>query len=282
MKRIAALLLTAILLLSLAACGGKGTWQEQYDLGMRYLNEGNYQEAVIAFEAAIKIDPKRPEAYLGRGQAYLAQGEYELAERDFTKALELDSSLDLSQQLNRLDSAKLLESLRSDIAQLSFPFTVDQIVLGESSIDEAKSTYISRPYAQSNLMNDDAFDTVYAVFSSDSMPVPEGYHELEFDFIFSAPASGGGIDYILINDADFLCLGGLRVGDDAKNALAFFGIPYPMPIGNTEWTLADGGTLSYFSDNGTSCTLNIYSDSHTAEVYMCGDMVHRISLEMEE
>ena len=75
MKRIAALLLTALLLVSLAACGGKGTWQEQYDLGMRYLNEGSYQEAVIAFKAAIKIDPKRPEAYLGAAEAYVGLGD---------------------------------------------------------------------------------------------------------------------------------------------------------------------------------------------------------------
>ena len=75
MKRIAAFLLTALLLLSLAACGGKGSWQEQYDLGMRYLNEGSYQEAVIAFEAAIEIDPKRPEAYLGAAEAYVGLGD---------------------------------------------------------------------------------------------------------------------------------------------------------------------------------------------------------------
>ena len=76
MKRITAFLLTALLLLSLVACGGKGTWQEQYDLGMRYLNEGNYQEAVIAFTAAIEIDAKRPEAYLGAAEAYVGLGDY--------------------------------------------------------------------------------------------------------------------------------------------------------------------------------------------------------------
>ena len=75
MKRITALLLTALLLLSLAACGGKDAWQEQYDLGMRYLNDGNYQEAVIAFEAAIEIDPKRSEAYLGAADAYVELGD---------------------------------------------------------------------------------------------------------------------------------------------------------------------------------------------------------------
>ena len=76
MKKVISAILAALLLLSLAACGAKDPWQEQYDLGMRYLNEGNYQEAVIAFEAAIEIDPKRPEAYLGAAEAYVELGDY--------------------------------------------------------------------------------------------------------------------------------------------------------------------------------------------------------------
>lgn len=47
------------------------TWQEQYDLGMRYLGEGNYEEAIIAFTAAIEIDPKQADAYLRLADAYL-------------------------------------------------------------------------------------------------------------------------------------------------------------------------------------------------------------------
>ena len=85
MKRFTALLLAVLLLLSLAACGGKNIWQEQYDLGMRYLNEGNYQEAIIAFEAAIKIDPKRPEAYLGAAEAYMGLGDTDSARKILEK-----------------------------------------------------------------------------------------------------------------------------------------------------------------------------------------------------
>ena len=85
MKRFTALLLAVLLLLSLAACGGKNTWQEQYDLGMRYLNEGNYQEAVIAFEAAIKIDPNRPAAYLGAAEAYVGLGDTDSARKILEK-----------------------------------------------------------------------------------------------------------------------------------------------------------------------------------------------------
>ena len=72
------------------------TWQEQYDLGVRYLSEGNYEEAIIAFTAAIEIDPKRAPAYVGRGDAYVKSGETEgnlaAALADYEKAIELDDA----------------------------------------------------------------------------------------------------------------------------------------------------------------------------------------------
>ena len=98
MKRTISMLLTFAMILTLCACGKKsGTgWQEQYDLGVRYLSEGNYEEAVIAFTAAIEIDPKRPEAFLGRGSAYIGAGEtaenLAAAQADYEKALELDDT----------------------------------------------------------------------------------------------------------------------------------------------------------------------------------------------
>lgn len=82
MKKIISLILIISLLFSLAACGQKATatWQEQYDLGVRYLNEGKYEEAVIAFNAAIEIDPKQAETYSALANAYIAAGDYEAAE----------------------------------------------------------------------------------------------------------------------------------------------------------------------------------------------------------
>ena len=58
-----------------AGTEGTLTWQEQYDLGVRYLSEGNYEEAIFAFQAAIAIDPKRPEAYASLADAYLEDAE---------------------------------------------------------------------------------------------------------------------------------------------------------------------------------------------------------------
>lgn len=80
MKRFVCLVLCVIALISTVACGQETpTWQEQYDLGIRYLSEGNYEEAIIAFTAAIEIDPKRPEGYSGLANTYIAMGDYDSA-----------------------------------------------------------------------------------------------------------------------------------------------------------------------------------------------------------
>ena len=85
------------LVLSLCACGQKASaWKEQYDLGVRYLSEGNYEEAIIAFTAVIEIDPKNADAYLGRANAYIGSGETEknlaAALEDYQSVLELDDT----------------------------------------------------------------------------------------------------------------------------------------------------------------------------------------------
>ena len=100
MKRINTLFLIIVLMVSMIGCGKniQAAWQENYDLGMRYLTEGSYEEAILSFTAAIEIDAKRIDSYIGRGDAYVLWGDtdesvmiekYELALADFLKAVEL-------------------------------------------------------------------------------------------------------------------------------------------------------------------------------------------------
>lgn len=80
MKRVASIFLGAILVIGLCACTQKTpTWEEQYDLGVRYLSEGNYEEAIIAFTAAIEIDPKRAETYISLAETYIAMDNFDEA-----------------------------------------------------------------------------------------------------------------------------------------------------------------------------------------------------------
>ena len=127
--RLPALFLVLCLILTFCACGGVSStgsgWQDQYDLGIRYLSEGNYAEAVIAFTAAIEIDPKNPVAYLGRAQATVFSGETEenlsAALADYEKAKELgDNSADLwlglaDIYIRRGDYDKALEILKEGL-----------------------------------------------------------------------------------------------------------------------------------------------------------------------
>lgn len=92
MKRIFGILLIAICFFT--SCGKDiVAWQEKYNLGTKYLAESNYEEAVVAFTAAIKIDPKQPTAFIGRGNAYaMLDDNFEKAIADYEQALTLDKS----------------------------------------------------------------------------------------------------------------------------------------------------------------------------------------------
>lgn len=113
MKKAKLLCLLLALLGLLSACSAHSeaaaeeaapTWQSQYDLGVRYLSNGNYEEAILAFTAAIEIDPKNAEIYEQRGNAYWelarsAQGgeqaeAYRCAAEDYESAMQWGSETD--------------------------------------------------------------------------------------------------------------------------------------------------------------------------------------------
>lgn len=86
-----AVLLSAVMFFS---CGKtvEAKWQEQLDLGMRYLEELDYDNAILAFTKAIEVDPNRSEAYVERAKLYVQRGEegdLALAAADYEKAIEL-------------------------------------------------------------------------------------------------------------------------------------------------------------------------------------------------
>lgn len=127
MKKLICLLLVLCLLLGMTGCKSKeereaeklqAQWQELYDLGVRYLDEGNYEEAILAFTAAIEIDPKQDEPYAMRGDAYRDSGDLDSAIADFALAIGLrddyapyyDALVDLYlQNEDREAAAKVLQ-----------------------------------------------------------------------------------------------------------------------------------------------------------------------------
>ena len=107
MKRYISMLLALFMVVGLCACGQKAAasaWQEQYDLGIRYLSEGNYEEAIIAFTAAIEIEPKQAAAYLGMAEVYIAQNDFDAARAILEQGYEATGDESLRERLEELDS----------------------------------------------------------------------------------------------------------------------------------------------------------------------------------
>lgn len=71
MKRILSIILF-VSMLSLAGCGERiPEWQEQYELGIQNLYQGDYQAAADAFNAAIEADGEISKVYIGSADAYI-------------------------------------------------------------------------------------------------------------------------------------------------------------------------------------------------------------------
>lgn len=147
------------MMLALTACShsqqasetkGETTWQEQYDLGMKYLSESKYEEAIIAFTLAIDIDPKQTPAYMGRGDAYAANikmkrpakgeawsaeltGMYENAEADYLEVISRDAKL--AAPYEKLADLYLMGGDREkaiEILQKGYEATGDEMLLERS------------------------------------------------------------------------------------------------------------------------------------------------------
>lgn len=142
MKKIVSILLLAALIL--CGCSKENPeWREQYDLGVRYLSEGNYEEAILAFSAAIEIDPNHADTYVLRADAYILAAKAEpenakdylrLAEKDYEKAEDLDPDLAEDMEEKREELEELEQSLEAPsepAADMEIP--EDAFVYGDHS-----------------------------------------------------------------------------------------------------------------------------------------------------
>ena len=72
----------AVLIAALASAQGgspEKNLDRQLELGEKYILEENYEEAILAFEKAIEIDPKNPEPYIRLAEIYVKKDDYRKA-----------------------------------------------------------------------------------------------------------------------------------------------------------------------------------------------------------
>ncbi|OPY55836.1 MAG: tetratricopeptide repeat protein [Pelotomaculum sp. PtaU1.Bin035] len=71
---------------SLNTYGTEARVQAKLELAVKYLSENKYEEAILAFNEAIRIDPRNMEARVGLAQAYIGIGDYQKAEEAVSTA----------------------------------------------------------------------------------------------------------------------------------------------------------------------------------------------------
>ena len=92
--------------------GGAGrNLAKQLDLGNRYLEEMDYEQAVIAFTKALEIDPMSVDAHLGLVEAYIRQGDFETALEAAEKGYDLTGDQRLKEKIDMIESGEIFDSL---------------------------------------------------------------------------------------------------------------------------------------------------------------------------
>lgn len=83
--------------------------KRELSLGDRYLSELNYDQAIIAYETVIEIDPMNVEAYLGLIEAYKGKMNYEVALEVSQRGYELTRDGRLQQENITIEEIKSMD-----------------------------------------------------------------------------------------------------------------------------------------------------------------------------
>lgn len=77
---------------------------DMLQLGQRYLDELNYEQAVVCYTAYLEIDPKSVKAYLGLAEAYIGLGQYESAINVLNEGIKQTGSEELANYLEKIQT----------------------------------------------------------------------------------------------------------------------------------------------------------------------------------
>jgi len=102
---IISLVLVATIAFCVVSTGILNPIGKQIKLGYKYLEEGNYEEAILAFNKAIEIDPNEMSSYIGIINAYEqiedSEKTYLFATKMFRALVESDNEIDLNSKYGK-------------------------------------------------------------------------------------------------------------------------------------------------------------------------------------
>lgn len=132
-RKVLSYIMLLLCILCFSGCG-KSLEQriaEQLELGQKYMQELKYEEAIVAFNKAIKLEPKNTDAWYYVGHAYIAASK--TVEDTEKKAAYLDQAQEAFRQLEELDDDRAYSGL---ILVYSLEEDWEKIIDMEGEFDE--------------------------------------------------------------------------------------------------------------------------------------------------
>ncbi len=152
LRALSALMLVVMLFSLLTGCsqGGASTAAEvgeKLELAIKYLSESNYEQAILAYQDVIEIDPKQVMAYKGISLAYALQDKMDEAEQALQDGLK---AIPGSQEITLTLAGLLVDLERNDVAEKLYKELIEK----DDTYLPALKAYTS--YLQTNGRNAEA------------------------------------------------------------------------------------------------------------------------------
>ena len=130
-----------MLIISVLILGGivaysnpKLKYDRQLTLGQKYLNEMDYQKAVAAYQAAIEIDSKSPDAYEALAEVYIAIDDLDSAKKILSEGVANTKSEELSELLSDIQKSYKMADDKDD-SKSDFDEDADRVIDSEEQDD---------------------------------------------------------------------------------------------------------------------------------------------------
>ena len=137
MKKIKLLTVCLMLVLTVSGCGSRAAKvREKLDLGSKYIEELDYDDAIEVLYEAIDIDPKDPDAYMMLAEVYIKDANVDKAKEILEEALEIeDLSEEKEDEINeKLSGLLYLVTISKSPGEYDEPFVLELSNLSDKDI----------------------------------------------------------------------------------------------------------------------------------------------------
>lgn len=165
-------------------------YEQQIKLGYKLINDGNYEEAILAFNKAIEIDVKRDKAYIGLADTYVTRGDENTVDETnetLKRGYEQSESEEIISTYIRLADT-LFEKNKQEWAILlldyGYALTGDERIKSKRDelIEIISTDFMKNLY---ELCKSNALDTVREIMSSDEFITISKYATAEEPLFYS-------------------------------------------------------------------------------------------------